>query len=129
MFSLVNDIEAYPEYMPGCTGARVLKRGENWLEAQVQVGMMGLSQRFTTRNTLVESESMTLALVEGPFSEFKGEWQFQALASDACKVIFWLEFRFSSLFAKPMEKMMEQVASKQVDALCKRAKSIYGATQ
>lgn len=28
MFDLVNDIEAYPQYMDGCVGARVLARGE-----------------------------------------------------------------------------------------------------
>ena len=28
MFDLVNDIEAYPRFMPGCRGARVLEASE-----------------------------------------------------------------------------------------------------
>lgn len=126
MFTLVNDIERYPEYMPGCTGAKILSRGEGWLEARVDVALLGTAQSFVTRNDLTPPESMTLNLVDGPFSRFTGEWRFKALSDDACKVIFRLEFEFSSLLARPLAKLMEQVSSQQVDALCKRAKHIYG---
>ena len=29
MYALVNDIESYPEFMPGCAGAKILSTGEN----------------------------------------------------------------------------------------------------
>jgi len=126
MFALVNDIEVYPEFMPGCTGAKIGQRGDAWLEATLDVGLMGVNQSFSTRNTLAPPSSMKLELIDGPFSRFDGEWRFQALSGEACKVIFCLEFEFASLLAKPLAKVMEQVASGQVDALCERAKAVYG---
>ncbi len=126
MFRLVNDIEAYPQYMPGCTGAQIMDSGENWLSARLKLSRFGLTQSFSTRNTLSEPSSMTMELIEGPFRSLRGEWQFIALNEQACKVVFWLEFEVgNALAALALPKMMEHVASEQVDALCKRARHIY----
>lgn len=127
MFGLVNDIERYPEYMPGCVGASVLTRGEGWLEARLELSRLGIKQAFTTRNTLSPPHSMTMDLVDGPFKSLTGEWQFQRLNDSACKVIFHLSFEVSNpLLALTLPKFMQQVASEQVDALCQRARTQYG---
>lgn len=126
MFELVNDIEAYPEYMPGCVGAEVLERGDDWLNARLELSRMGLKQSFTTRNTLSAPESMSMSLVDGPFKSLEGQWTFQPLSETACKVVFWLEFNVSNaLMAFALPKLMQQVAGEQVDALCKRARQVY----
>jgi ribosome-associated toxin RatA of RatAB toxin-antitoxin module len=67
MFDLVNDIEAYPQYMDGCVGAKVLKREGEWLEARLELSKAGVSQSFVTRNQLQAPESMSMVLVDGPF--------------------------------------------------------------
>jgi len=127
MFELVNDIEAYPNYMPGCVGAEVLERGEDWLSARLDLSRMGVKQSFSTRNMLDAPRSMKMSLIDGPFSKFSGEWQFLSLSDTACKVVFCLEFEVSnSLAAIALPKLMEHVASEQVSALCKRAKQVFG---
>ncbi len=127
MFALINDIESYPEYMPGCVGAKVLNRGEDWIEARLDLAKLGVKQSFSTRNILSPPNSMTMALIDGPFKRLSGEWQLQALNDSACKVIFWLEFEVSfSILAMALPKLMEHVASEQVDAVCRRAKQVYG---
>jgi ribosome-associated toxin RatA of RatAB toxin-antitoxin module len=126
MFALVNDIEAYPQYMEGCVGAKVLARGEDWVEARLDLSKAGVSQSFVTRNQLQPPELMTLQLVEGPFSDLHGAWRFTPLNATACKVSFSLEFELKNrLLGMAVGKLFESVTHKQVDALCARAKQIY----
>ena len=127
MFALVNDIEAYPQYMDGCYEASVLARGENWLEARLTLGMAGQKQSFVTRNQLFPPHRMTMGLVDGPFKTFNGDWRFTALGDQGCKVSLSLDFSLSNpLLGMMVNKMFEKIASAQVDALCLRARQIYG---
>ncbi|HTF96874.1 MAG TPA: type II toxin-antitoxin system RatA family toxin [Cellvibrio sp.] len=126
MFDLVNDIEAYPKFMDGCTGATVLARGEDWVEAQLELNKAGVSQRFTTRNQLQSPQRMVMTLVDGPFNYLRGVWQFTPLSDSACKVSFQLEFEMKNrLLGMAVGKLFESVGSKQVDALCARARQVY----
>ncbi len=127
MFDLINDIPAYPQFMRGCVAAQVLERGDNWLLARLDLARAGIKQSFTTRNTLDPPRSVKLALHEGPFTELHGEWCFEALAEDACKVELCLVFHFANtLVGLAAGKLFEQVASDQVEVICRRARAIYG---
>lgn len=126
MFDLVNDIEAYPQYMDGCVGAKILARGDDWLEARLELSKAGVTQSFITRNQLQAPYKMSMALVDGPFNYLRGLWQFTPLNEQACKVNFVLEFEMKNrLLGMAVGKLFEAVGTKQVDALCNRAKHIY----
>jgi len=126
MFDVVNDIEAYPQYMDGCVGATILQRGENWLEARLELSKAGVTQSFVTRNQLTVPTLMTLSLVDGPFRKLEGAWRFTPLAEDACKVSFSLSFELQNrLLGIAVGKWFEGVTNAQVDALCARAKQLY----
>ncbi len=127
IFELVNDIEAYPLFMDGCTGAKILQREGLHLEARLDLSKGGISQSFTTRNTLVGSEAITLELVDGPFDFFEGRWGFQALGDSACKVSLHIEFDIkSTVLGAAAGKLFERVSNKLVDSVSQRAKFIYG---
>jgi ribosome-associated toxin RatA of RatAB toxin-antitoxin module len=127
MFDLVNDIEAYPQYMDGCSGARILKREGDWLEAELELSKAGITQRFITRNHLQAPTRMSMALLDGPFKRLEGCWLFTPLSDAACKVSFELEFELQNrLLGMAMGKMFEHAASKQVECLCARARQVYG---
>ena len=127
MFDLVNDIEAYPEFMNGCVGAQILIHEGGELEARLNLSQMGMSYSFITRNRLEPPKRMTMSLVEGPFKHLTGVWTFNPLSSAACKVILELEFEFSNrLVSRAATKWFEVIASEQVDSLCRRAKQVYG---
>ena len=126
MFDLVNDIEAYPQYMDGCVGAQVLKREGDWLEARLDLSKAGATQSFITRNQLQAPTLMSMELVDGPFKYLHGCWRFTELNATACKVSFDLEFELQNrLLGMAVGTLFESVASKQVDALCARARQIY----
>jgi ribosome-associated toxin RatA of RatAB toxin-antitoxin module len=37
MYQLVNDVKSYPDFLPGCTGSRVLELGPTQMTAAVDV--------------------------------------------------------------------------------------------
>lgn len=126
MFQLVNDIEAYPHYMNGCVGAQIIERSSELVVARLELSKLGMTYSFTTRNQLKEAEYMQMQLVEGPFQQFNGLWQFRSLAADACKVSLNLEFEFNNqLVGKAAGKWFESVASELVDGVCRRADHLY----
>ena len=127
LFELVNDIEAYPVFLDGCVGARVLKRDGDVIEAQLDLKKGGFRQSFSTRNRTTEHEVIAMQLMEGPFDRFEGEWRFHALAEDACKVSLNLEFALSGVMASvASEKMFSSVAGNLVNAISNRARVLYG---
>lgn len=126
MYDLINDIEAYPQFMDGCIGAKIIARGDDWLEARLELSKAGVSQSFVTRNQLQPPLAMTLNLVDGPFKFLRGAWRFTPLGQAACKVSFELEFELQNrLLGMAVGKLFEAVSNKQVDALCARAQQVY----
>nr|WP_010133529.1 type II toxin-antitoxin system RatA family toxin [Microbulbifer agarilyticus] len=127
MFDLVNDVASYPQFLPGCRSAEVLHQDETTLEARLDLSRAGISQSFTTRNGLQRPTQMTLELVDGPFRSFNGCWTFTPLAEDACKVAFTLAFDVENrLLGAAAGKLFGGIANQMVDAMCERAKKIYG---
>ncbi len=127
MFELIGDIESYPQFMAGCVASEVLERGEDFVVATLRLSQAGIKQEFTTRNTLIKPSCMTMELVDGPFSEFSGQWRFKALAEFACKVELNLRFAFdNAVLQLAAGKLFEKVANQQVASLCQRAENVYG---
>lgn len=127
MFDLVNDVNAYPEFLPGCAETKLLDSSEAHMEASLKVAKGGISKWFTTRNRLVAPHTIQLELVDGPFRHLRGVWEFTELAEDACRVSLKLDFEFSSgLLGAAFNKIFHQLASNMVQAFVTRAKEVYG---
>jgi ribosome-associated toxin RatA of RatAB toxin-antitoxin module len=130
LFDLINDIEAYPQYMDGCVGATILHADADTVEARLQLSRSGITQSFATRNRLQRPQTIDMALLEGPFKSLSGRWQFNALAPEACKVSLDLQFELDGKLASlAAGKLFEGVASNLVDSLCRRAHGLYGGKQ
>ncbi len=127
MYELVNDVAAYPEFLPWCTGSEVLDRGSEHQEARVDVSRTGISSSFITRNAMVPGERIEMALEKGPFKSLAGAWTFHPLQEDACKVSLDLSFEMDGgLLQAAVGKIFEQAAVTMVDAFCSRADQVYG---
>ena len=127
LFELVNDIEAYPQYMDGCVGAEIIERQADIIEARLDLARAGIRQSFSTRNQLVGGEVIVLQLVEGPFDYFEGRWEFKALGAEACKVSLALQFQVSGkLMGAAAGSLFDKVTKNLVDAVSQRARAIYG---
>lgn len=127
MFDLVADVAAYPQFMPWCGGAQVLESTPAGMKATVQIDFHGLKQSFTTRNTHQAPELIELRLVDGPFSALEGRWRFHALAPDACKVVFELQYAFSSRTLETLiGPVFNRIAAGFIDAFVKEAERRHG---
>ncbi|MCW0206923.1 type II toxin-antitoxin system RatA family toxin [Achromobacter veterisilvae] len=127
MFDLVADVEKYPEFMPWCGGAEVQSRNEHGMQASILISFAGMKQRFTTRNTHAYPDRIDLELVDGPFSSLVGHWEFQALAEDACKVLFTMEYAFSNrALEMVVGPVFNRIATSFIDSFTKRAQAKYG---
>jgi len=126
MFDLVAGVEHYPEFLPWCGGTSVHKRDEHGMEASITISIAGIKQTFTTRNEHDYPNSIMVNLVDGPFSALKGTWLFQELAPDACKVLYTMEYAFSS---RPLEMVVgpvfNRIATSFIDSFTQRAQACY----
>jgi ribosome-associated toxin RatA of RatAB toxin-antitoxin module len=126
MFDLVNDVAAYPLFLPWCRSVTVHRANDAELEATLDVGFGALHKRFSTRNTLSRPSRIELELVEGPFRTFAGRWQFDDTEAGGCDVSLALDFEVASRpFKLVFERGFEELAASQMDAFLKRAKEIY----
>ncbi|OEY65628.1 type II toxin-antitoxin system RatA family toxin [Marinobacter sp. X15-166B] len=126
MFHLVNDIARYPEFLPWCAGAEVHEESVQHIMASLDVAKGGIRHRLTTRNQLDHPQAIHMTLVDGPFRNLTGRWNFQSLAGNACKVTLRLEFEFSgSLSRMTFGSVVNQAATAMVDAFCRRADELY----
>jgi ribosome-associated toxin RatA of RatAB toxin-antitoxin module len=123
MYALVENIEAYPEFLPWCTGVQVHERLPDRTRATLTVGVGGLSHAFTTVNDNRPGEAIDMHLVSGPFRRFEGRWRFVALAPDACRIEFSLEYEFSGrLLARVLSPLFDGMADSMVEAFVRRAR-------
>jgi ribosome-associated toxin RatA of RatAB toxin-antitoxin module len=127
MFSLVNDVARYPEFLPWCTGARVAEESDTQRLASVSISRGLLRTEFTTRNTLKKDALIHMQLVEGPFRSLIGEWHFDGIGERGSRVSFRVEFEFKNrLTAAALGSAFETLCGSIVDAFVARAQQIYG---
>lgn len=126
MFSLVNDVARYHEFLPGCSGSRVIESSDLSMVASVDVSKAGISKTFTTSNRLADGAEILMELVDGPFKKLQGGWYFTPLDEQACKVELKLEFEFSSRMVEmAFGKVFNELTSNMVSAFSQRAKQVY----
>jgi len=126
MYALVNDVESYPQFLPGCASTELISKTDEELVASLTISKVGVNQTFTTRNKLQFPDRMELSLVDGPFSRFVGVWHFQRLSSEACKVSLDMDFEVNNKIAGiALGVVFKQMAATMVDSFVSRAKQVY----
>jgi ribosome-associated toxin RatA of RatAB toxin-antitoxin module len=127
MYQLINNIAAYPEFLPECKDSRLISQENNMVTAALLVSKGGLSKWFTTQNTLVSNQKIHLTLVNGPFKKLDGFWELTPLSEDACKVSLELDYEFSSkLVSLAFGKVFDHFSNSLVKLFIQRANKLYG---
>jgi ribosome-associated toxin RatA of RatAB toxin-antitoxin module len=97
MFTLVNDIEAYPLFIPGCTAVQIHQQTPTVMIASLEITYAGIRYRLTTQNTGFPYHKIDIVLLEGPFRTFQGQWQFtQNDSMSTCHLSLDLNFEFKN---------------------------------
>ena len=126
IFNLVNDVEAYPDFLPWCSSAKILEKAADQVLAKLTLKKMGVSYELVTRNRLSPFNFIDIELVEGPLQSLKGEWLFTELGDLGCKVEMSLGFEMKKRFIdKAMGSLLENAAEDMVRLFSSRAASIF----
>jgi len=127
MYQLVNDVPAYPKFLPGCVDAKVISHVDDLMSASVTVSKAGIKQVFTTENNLLDGREINMNLVDGPFKHLSGGWHFLPLDEQACKVSLDLTFEFSSKIVEvAFGRIFNELVGSMVKSFSERAKVVYG---
>lgn len=128
MFSLVDNVEEYPKFLPWCGGSDVKLRDDTTTLATVMIDYHHIKQSFTTKNRKETPSLIEMKLEDGPFRHLEGFWRFVHLDDDACKVEFRLHYEFSSkLLETLIGPVFSHICNSFVDAFVQRAEKVYGA--
>jgi ribosome-associated toxin RatA of RatAB toxin-antitoxin module len=132
MFDLINDIGRYPDFVPGCSSARVLEQTPQRLRAELTVGTGLMKTTFSTRNTLHPPGLIEMQLDAGPLKSLSGRWTLAPLNAGAvsgCRVELDLAFEpHGGLAALALGPVVERLATSLVDAFVARARREGAAT-
>ena len=127
LYDLVAGIEHYPEFLPWCMAARIRKREERLVVADLVIGFKVFRERFTSRVELdPEHNRINVTYAEGPFKYLNNHWVF-ADHPGGCEIDFFVDFEFRSrLLQKAIEVLFSEAVRRMVGAFEARAKALYG---
>jgi len=126
MFTLVGDVEAYPQFLPGCVSARVEHVEGPQVRARLGFRVKGLSDSFATENRL-DDNRIHMRLLDGPFRQLDGHWLFLPLTDTACKVSLQLSLEFGNrLMEVTLAPWIDRAVNGVMDAFRLRADALYG---
>jgi len=117
MFALVDGVEAYPEFLPWCSGVQVFGRTPSETHARIDIDFHGLKSHVATRNRNEPPGWIHLQLADGPFEHLAGHWRIRPLGPGGSSVEFQLEYAFAS---RAMEKVLGPVFGHVVETLVER---------
>ncbi len=124
MFDLIEKAEAYPQFLPWCTGAHILERSDDWVAARIEFTYLQVRFGFQTRNPKRRPEWLQVRLVEGPFRRFQADWHLTPLGGHGCKISFDLSYEISEgVLDKIAVRAVELVSRSMMDAFVKRAEN------
>lgn len=131
MFDLVADVERYPEFLPYCTGLKVLRRsvapdGRPVLVAQMTVGYGPVSESFASRVTLDQDKlRIQVQYVDGPFRHLDNRWTFRDCGEGASDVEFSIDYAFKSrAFEMLAGSVFDRLFRKMAEAFEVRAEAL-----
>jgi len=131
LFDLVADIEAYPQFLPWCIGARIRNREGAQIVADLVIGFRLFRERFTSKVTLQPDDPggprIDTVYADGPFKRLENHWIFHS-HPEGCDVEFFVDFEFKSLLLQAtVEILFHEAVRRMVAAFEGRAAKLYGA--
>ena len=132
MFALVEDVERYPDFLPGVVSAKLVAQQDAEQTGTLEMERAGIREKFTTRNTLTRPERIDMHLLEGPFRSLEGVWTFVPIVEGGIvkgtRVGLAIRFEFRNpLTSMLLSRSFEGIFASLIDSFTKRARTVYGA--
>ena len=128
LFTLVAEVEKYPEFLPWCLSAHIKKREGDVFYADLVIGYKLIREKFGSRVSLNKPDSVRVEYLSGPMKYLSNEWKFIREADGTCTIDFFVDFEFKSrLLQNLMGVFFNEIVRRMVGAFEARAKDLYGA--
>jgi ribosome-associated toxin RatA of RatAB toxin-antitoxin module len=126
MYGLVTDVERYPEFLPWCSGARIVVDEGEFVTVNLDLHRGVVRGSFTTRNRLVPDRSVEMRLVEGPFSLLEGRWDFLPIQDAGTRAELQIRFQTRGVISGlALGSAFEGICNQMVDAFGRRAHQVF----
>jgi len=132
MLALVNDIDAYPEFLHWCHAARVERASGLMVDAALEIGISGIYKTIRTRNTTrpaqdAQPATIRIEMLEGPLKHLEGIWMFTDIPGDGCDVELRIDYEVHrSPLGLILRALFDEIANSQLHAFIRRAGAVYG---
>jgi coenzyme Q-binding protein COQ10 len=127
MFDLVNDLEAYPRFIPNCKAMEVKPQADGSRLAKMTISFGPITQSYTSKVTADPAAlTITAVAVDGPFSYLDSQWTFTA-EGEGTRIRFDIDFKFSNpLIAAVAEPAFASKQGEIIDAFGDEADRRFG---
>jgi ribosome-associated toxin RatA of RatAB toxin-antitoxin module len=127
MYALVKEVSLYPKFVPFCRkGSSKIITYDKLEISSLTFSWWGISESFSTLNTLTKPHRIKMQLVEGPFKTLDGMWQFIPLEESGTLVKLSLRFEFSNpFFDRLLTPIFNTVMQQAMNAFLTRASICY----
>lgn len=131
LLALVQEVARYPEFMPGCVAATVEATDGDVVRAGLSFRFAGLTESFLTENRALTdadgTQILQMRLLRGPFKSLNGEWRFQPLGDEACKVSLTVDLDWGALsLGRLLSPQLDRAVGNIMQAFKTRAEHCHG---
>jgi coenzyme Q-binding protein COQ10 len=127
MFDLVNDLDAYPRFIPNCKAMEVKAQADGSRLAKMTISFGPITQSYTSKVTADPAAmTITAVAVDGPFSYLDSKWTFTG-EGEGTRIRFDIDFKFSNpLIAAVAEPAFASKQDEIIDAFGDEADRRFG---
>lgn len=126
MFNVINDINSYNQFIPGCNIITIKKQNNNELIAEIIFTKSGIMQSLITHNFFIKNKSIIIFLVKSPFKFYYGCWNFTPITNFISSVEYISYYKFQSiLIEKICNYTFQKICENIIKIFITRADQIY----
>ena len=118
---VVQNFNEYSNFIPGCSGAELIKRDFPIEIGRLEFNILGKEYFIVSENTISDN-SIEINQIEGPFVHFKGIWTVKTLNDKSCSINFDAEFELPFLLnAITSQALVDKFSSTIIESFINRA--------
>jgi ribosome-associated toxin RatA of RatAB toxin-antitoxin module len=122
IFNLINNIEEYPKFLPWCKKTEVTKESENSQIGKIFISKSFINWSFSTKNIIVRNKSISLSLIDGPFDQLDGSWNFKKIDDNNTLVSLEINYKFkNSLIELSIEPIFTTIMNSILESFVEQA--------
>lgn len=130
LFSLISDIQSYPQFLPGWKHVHILEKSDKNLVVEQEINLFGLALRFQTIAALDPPNRLDIhapSSASQPFDKFDLGWRLVPRSIDHTLLTVELTAHFrSSIFDRLANHLSPILLERSIDAFERRALQCYG---